>query len=80
MVITVQGVSYRCIPRSPTWPPAEPEIAIITDPERKPNRSDLDWEVEANLAWHDEDARASRRLRAVRSRLCRNDCRYADLG
>ncbi|WEX79457.1 hypothetical protein PYH37_006369 (plasmid) [Sinorhizobium numidicum] len=31
----------------------------MTAPEKQVHRSDLEWEVEAALAWHDEYARAT---------------------
>lgn len=31
----------------------------MSSPLRKADRADLDWEVEAALAWHDEDPRAT---------------------
>ncbi|WEX79432.1 hypothetical protein PYH37_006341 (plasmid) [Sinorhizobium numidicum] len=31
----------------------------MTIPEKRADRADLDWEVEAAIAWHDEDPRAT---------------------
>ncbi|OHV80360.1 hypothetical protein [Ensifer sp. LCM 4579] len=41
----------------------------MTAPEGQADRSDLEWEVEAALAWHDKDPRA-----AIATLLL--DCKY----